>query len=509
MEARALAHQRTALLLAVKADGHALQRAPVQLRGDGEIVRAAVEQDWRALQHVLAWPGAEERLLTERLLEATVSQPTFALHTAPSSMRSCRALVLAAAARDGCSLLHCAPALRRDLAQLNRDATTAHDAHHHRLKVGLAVVLEEKLRGECEQREQRRAPRQHQHQPPPDRNHPSPAYSGIAAQFASPAAVAAATTARAPIVPSRASTLAAVSQRGAELARAPAALRSDRAVVLAALASDGSALRHAATELRADRGVVLAAVASHGYALADASTALRDDAEVVLAAVASPAGRAALVCASHRLGEAGGGLRRLVERRLTVRRVFLRTFLMAVAHRRQGGGGAGGGGSSSTTTTTTTTTATASDPKPKPMSRMLRQLQDHNQAAAADPFPSAVGLFANANSMALVLAVGSMPGGGGGGGGGGRGGQPPRQPPPKQRKTCVRRGGGVRGQRKRGRNGDGAAVGGDDCLLARLGAVDFPFASLVAAYVGIARGAELAALRRAARCLGVDEALLL
>jgi hypothetical protein len=38
---------------------------------DGEILRAAVEQDWRALQHVLAWPEAEERLLTERLLEAT------------------------------------------------------------------------------------------------------------------------------------------------------------------------------------------------------------------------------------------------------------------------------------------------------------------------------------------------------------------------------------------------------------------------------------------------------
>jgi hypothetical protein len=344
MEARALAHQRTALLLAVKADGHALQRAPMQLRGDGEILRAAVEQDWRALQHVLAWPEAEERLLTERLLEATVSQPTFALHTAPPSMRSCRALVLAAAARDGCSLLHCAPALRRDLAQLNRDATSAHDAHHHRLKVGLAVVLEEKLREECEQR---RAPRQHQHQrqhqpPPPDlatRNHPSFAYSGVA----SPATVAAATTARALIVPSRASTLAAVSQRGAELARAPAALRSDRAVVLAALASDGSALRHAATELRADRGIVLAAVASHGYALADASTALRDDAEVVLAAVASPAGRGALVCASHRLGEAGGGLRRLVERRLTVRRVFLGTFLVAVAHRRWRTGGGGGG----------------------------------------------------------------------------------------------------------------------------------------------------------------------
>ena len=61
--------------------------------------------------------------------------------------------------------------------------------------------------------------------------------------------------------------LAAVTQKGSDLAFTSASLQADKQVVLAAVRQDGSALRFASTGLQADKEVVLAAVRQSGDAL--------------------------------------------------------------------------------------------------------------------------------------------------------------------------------------------------------------------------------------------------
>ncbi|MCX6987963.1 MAG: DUF4116 domain-containing protein [Chlamydiae bacterium] len=78
--------------------------------------------------------------------------------------------------------------------------------------------------------------------------------------------------------------LAAVTQKGSDLAFTSASLKADKEVVLAAVRQDGSALRFAFTGLQADKEVVLAAVRQSGDALPFACQELQADTEVVLAA---------------------------------------------------------------------------------------------------------------------------------------------------------------------------------------------------------------------------------
>eukprot|EP00928_Gymnodinium_smaydae_P066833 TRINITY_DN49798_c0_g1_i1.p1 TRINITY_DN49798_c0_g1~~TRINITY_DN49798_c0_g1_i1.p1 ORF type:complete len:464 (+),score=58.44 TRINITY_DN49798_c0_g1_i1:142-1533(+) len=83
----------------------------------------------------------------------------------------------------------------------------------------------------------------------------------------------------------RAFVLAAVAENGRDLQYAASEILEDRSVILAAVARDGRALEYVGHNFRGDRDIVLTAVSNDSRALQFASESLREDIEVVLAAV--------------------------------------------------------------------------------------------------------------------------------------------------------------------------------------------------------------------------------
>ncbi|CAE7370560.1 truC [Symbiodinium natans] len=118
----ALRGDREVVLAAVARDGSALQFAADALKGDREVVLAAVEHDGWALEF------ATDALKGDReVVRAAVEQDGWALEFAADEMRGDREVVLAAVKQSGRAFKHAADALREDrdfvLAAVKEDGT--------------------------------------------------------------------------------------------------------------------------------------------------------------------------------------------------------------------------------------------------------------------------------------------------------------------------------------------------------------------------------------------------
>lgn len=275
-------------------NGLALGRAPEDLRGDREVVLAAVRQEGRALEF------ASEALRADRevVLEA-VRQNGFALAHAAPALRGERVVVQAAARQNGDALqfaAECQEAPCSSWAHAFKPPSprSAAAARNCVVPVGNSALLAKAVAKPWVRATGKRPLKQHDlrlgNAPPKPWGEELRGPSGHAHRelLLEPIGESGKTFAR-----------TVVSHRGLDLERLSLELRGDRSVVLAAVRADGRALEYAASSLQDDREVALAAVQQNGTALKHASAMLRGDRAIVRAAVAQD-GRA-LRFASERL----------------------------------------------------------------------------------------------------------------------------------------------------------------------------------------------------------------
>ena len=220
----------------------ALGDAPVSIKGDKEVVLAAVVQDGKALQF-----ASPELRADKEVALAAVNQNAWALEWVPPELRGDREVVLAAVAVSGRCMQFASPELQAD-RQLALVA--AHSAfgnslqwcsHHMEDKeVVMATV----------------------------------GRSGSDLALAIPAFKA-----------DRDVVSAALQADGMALEDADPVFQADKEMVLLAVQSEGEALRYASQELRADKEVVMAAAENDAVALQWSVPELRADREVIMTAI--------------------------------------------------------------------------------------------------------------------------------------------------------------------------------------------------------------------------------
>eukprot|EP00968_Pinguiococcus_pyrenoidosus_P013213 scaffold1196_cov151-Pinguiococcus_pyrenoidosus.AAC.7 len=258
--------ERSNFLEAVRGYGFGLQHAPDHLRGDRDVVLAAIAQDAAELrlaseelrgdrEFVLAavarnrraFEFASEELRGDReVVLAAVAQDAAELRFASEEMKGDRDVVLAAVARDGLALQYASKELKGD-----REVVLVAVAH-----AGPALKYASKeLQGDHEIVLK------------------AVSKDGRALYFAS-----------VEMQGSREIVLAAVKQRGPALDFASEELKKDREILLTAVAQEGQMILDAPDDLKADREYVLAAVTQNGRMLQHASSDLKEDREVVLVA---------------------------------------------------------------------------------------------------------------------------------------------------------------------------------------------------------------------------------
>ena len=240
--AEELKKDRDIVLTAVAQNGEALRYAAEELQKDREIVLAAVTQNGEALQF-----AARELKRDREIVLTAVTQNGFALYVAEEELKKDREIVLTAVTQNVGALDYAAEELKKDreivLTAVTQDGFALAFAAEE-LQKDREIVLEAVRR------------------------------NGFALQFA-----------REELKGDRDIVLAAVRNKGSMLYAATEELQKDREIVLAAVRNDGRALRSAAEELKGDREIVLTAVRNDGRALQSAAEELKGDREIVLAAV--------------------------------------------------------------------------------------------------------------------------------------------------------------------------------------------------------------------------------
>lgn len=241
--------ERSRWLRMVETDGLALQRAPENLRGDKDVVLAAVTRHGLAVHFASGCLREDDEVAEESskywLREVTACG--LKLEHAPIEIRDSKEAVFAAIAQNSRALQFASDSLRSD-----HPFMTALVAKH-----GWALEhAPEELRGNKVFMMS------------------AVALHGWTLEYASVA-----------LRHDKDVALAAVSQDGRALAHVAEALRGDRDVVLAAVSRFGMMLHLASSELRGSNDIVLAAVNQEPRALTHASVELRGDADVVMEAV--------------------------------------------------------------------------------------------------------------------------------------------------------------------------------------------------------------------------------
>jgi len=249
------------MLKAVTIDRVALEHASEELRGDKDVVLAALRNSVLAFRYASKQLRADKRFMLKAVdidpkalayaseeLRGDKDFVCFTLKYASAELQADRDIVLAAVSNDHSTLKYASAELQADrdivLAAVSNDHSTLKYASAE-LQAEKEVVLAAVAKG---------------------------------ARYVL-------WHIRQELLADKEVVLAAVSDAGSSLQRASAELRADKDVVLAAVRNAGDALQYASRELRADKDVVLPAVSKCGFALEHASEELRADRDFVLAAV--------------------------------------------------------------------------------------------------------------------------------------------------------------------------------------------------------------------------------
>ncbi|CAJ1443868.1 unnamed protein product [Effrenium voratum] len=283
---------RAEALHAVRCNGLCLETLPEELRGDRDIVLAAVKNTGFAVIH------AHPELRSDREIAlASVSDRGFVLRYLEDSLKADRGVVLAAVGNDGFALRHASDGLRADrevalravrtngsavqyvgncLAQDREIALAAVSSSGAALRYVAPVFRRDRdvvlaaVRS-CGQAlkfiEDERL-----------REDPEVALAAVRSDFTAFQHVPF------QLKTDRTIALAAVKQSARIFKSLPETVKSDREVALAAVQNDGFLLNLITQELQHDRDIVLAAV-SNSAVLGYACVEMQEDREVVLAAV--------------------------------------------------------------------------------------------------------------------------------------------------------------------------------------------------------------------------------